>query len=320
MRIPQVSDRITADRIKQAPAHALRAVFAGIGQLLVGVEKLRKQGENGANSPPPADRSQSAAVRPPAAEGPPRARRSLDQTGNVRLLSAADLADEVAAADDPPAAPAVPETTAPAETPPTEAAPAKKTAAEPASAENVPAEPASADNIAAEAALVADAVGEDALGEEAPPEEALVEDTLADAALAEDALVADTPADATPADAIPAGATPAGDTPAGDTPAGDTPAGDTPADAAPADAAPADAAPADAAPADAAPADHAPAEDAGLPVPNYDALSVPSLRARLRNLDTAQLRVLVDYEQSHAARADVVAMFGRRIAKLAAGG
>jgi hypothetical protein len=55
-----------------------------------------------------------------------------------------------------------------------------------------------------------------------------------------------------------------------------------------------------------------------LPVPSYDELSLPSLRARLRNLDADQLRVLVQYERSHAGRADVVAMFERRLAKLAA--
>src|ERR1700722_3257435 len=53
-----------------------------------------------------------------------------------------------------------------------------------------------------------------------------------------------------------------------------------------------------------------------LPVPSYDELSLPSLRARLRSLDADQLRVLVQYERSHAGRADVVAMFERRLAKL----
>jgi hypothetical protein len=52
------------------------------------------------------------------------------------------------------------------------------------------------------------------------------------------------------------------------------------------------------------------------PLPNYDELSIASLRARLRNLDPAELRQLVGYEQAHADRADVIAMFERRIAKL----
>ncbi len=59
---------------------------------------------------------------------------------------------------------------------------------------------------------------------------------------------------------------------------------------------------------------------ASLPVPNYDSLTIPSLRARLRNLDTAQLRTLLDYEKAHASRGDVLTMFERRIAKLESDG
>jgi hypothetical protein len=58
--------------------------------------------------------------------------------------------------------------------------------------------------------------------------------------------------------------------------------------------------------------------DSGPPLPNYDELSVASLRARLRNLDVAQVRQLAEYERAHAARAEVVTMFERRIAKLEA--
>jgi hypothetical protein len=58
--------------------------------------------------------------------------------------------------------------------------------------------------------------------------------------------------------------------------------------------------------------------EAGAPLPNYDELSIASLRARLRNLDVAQLRQLIGYERAHADRADVIAMFERRIAKLQA--
>jgi hypothetical protein len=54
------------------------------------------------------------------------------------------------------------------------------------------------------------------------------------------------------------------------------------------------------------------------PLPNYDELSVASLRARLRNLDVAQVRQLAEYERAHAARSDVLSMFERRIAKLEA--
>jgi hypothetical protein len=57
-------------------------------------------------------------------------------------------------------------------------------------------------------------------------------------------------------------------------------------------------------------------EQAALPVPNYDDLTVASLRARLRNLDQSQVRMLLDYEKAHAGRADVLTMFERRITKL----
>jgi hypothetical protein len=55
---------------------------------------------------------------------------------------------------------------------------------------------------------------------------------------------------------------------------------------------------------------------AGLPVLNYDELSIASLRARLRALDAAQVRDLLDYERAHASRANMITMFERRIAKL----
>ena len=62
----------------------------------------------------------------------------------------------------------------------------------------------------------------------------------------------------------------------------------------------------------------APAATGPAPLPNYDELSVASLRARLRNLDVSQVRQLAEYERTHAARAEVLTMFERRIAKLTA--
>ncbi len=59
--------------------------------------------------------------------------------------------------------------------------------------------------------------------------------------------------------------------------------------------------------------------EAGPPLPNFDQLSIASLRARLRNLDVTQVRGLVEYEKGHAGRADVLTMLERRIAKLEAG-
>lgn len=55
-----------------------------------------------------------------------------------------------------------------------------------------------------------------------------------------------------------------------------------------------------------------------LPIAAYDDLSLPSLRSRLRTLDTGQLRILLDYERSNARRDDVMGMFERRITKLGA--
>ena len=55
---------------------------------------------------------------------------------------------------------------------------------------------------------------------------------------------------------------------------------------------------------------------AGLPLANYDELTIASLRARLRNLSVEQLNDLIGYEKEHANREDVISMFERRITKL----
>ena len=55
------------------------------------------------------------------------------------------------------------------------------------------------------------------------------------------------------------------------------------------------------------------------PLPGYDELSLPSLRARLRTLDAATLRAMLAYEKAHARRDDVIAMFERRLTKIDAG-
>ena len=225
MPLPQVSDRI-----KELPGQALRAVFAGVGQLLLAADKVRAQLATPADEPAQPSASQaSPPAAPPAASAPtttaaPAADsgdarwRSLDKTGNVRLLPDGD--EELAkAAGTPPAA-----------------------AAEPAAAEAAPAP--------------------------AEPEPAAVAEP-------EPAEVAE------PAPAEPVLAEPAAE------------------------------------PAAAAAAE--PAEVA-LPVANYDQLTVASLRARLRVLDTSQLNVLLDYEKAHQGRTDVVTMFERRIVKLEQGG
>ena len=70
--------------------------------------------------------------------------------------------------------------------------------------------------------------------------------------------------------------------------------------------------------ADEAPSEAGPAVPhvAELPISGYDDLSLPSLRARLRGLGSVQVRELLAHERSHANRADVVTMFERRIVKL----
>jgi hypothetical protein len=200
MRVPPVSERM-----KEAPAHALRAVFAGIGQVLLVADRIKNRATDTNHAP-------------------------------------------------------------------SAAAPASETAAAP-----------------------ADAAAADAAAADAPA-----------------AGTAPVPPDA--ATAPPASATPAS-TAATAPPASATPAA-TPASAAAA-APPAAAAPASATTATAPSAAATAADD--LPVPHYDELSVASLRARMRGLNAAQLRILIDYESTHAERGTVLAMFERRLAKVEAG-
>jgi hypothetical protein len=54
----------------------------------------------------------------------------------------------------------------------------------------------------------------------------------------------------------------------------------------------------------------------GPPIPNYDELSIASLRARLRGLSAGRVRELLEYEKAHAKRPEVMAMYERRAAKL----
>jgi hypothetical protein len=99
------------------------------------------------------------------------------------------------------------------------------------------------------------------------------------------------------------------------TPAKPGPGG--PATSIPVKASPATARPAAATPAPPTPAPPTPAPP--TPIPGYGDLSLASLRARLRSLSVYQLTQLVDYEKSHANRAEVVTLFERRIIKLGTG-
>lgn len=213
MRIPQ---QVT-ERVKEAPAQALRAVFSGIGQVLLVADRIKSRAAEPTRAQPDESERRDQSGQNAAAGPKDETRwRSLDETGNVRLLSAEDAPEPAATA---------------------EAAAGPEAAAAVADAPAL-AEPPSAAT---------------------PPDTAAPEATAAPAE-AEPSAVAEVPADARPPAASP--------------------------------------------------------REAALPVPAYDDLSVASLRARLRNLDTAQVRVLLDYEKANAGRAAVLTMFERRIAKL----
>jgi cytoskeletal protein RodZ len=217
----RISPQVT-ERVKEAPAQALRAVFSGIGQVLLVADRIKTRAAEPDRAHPPAAASQDAAA--------PRDEtrwRSLDETGNVRLLSEAD------------ATPASPAANGPANAAKPETAP-----------------------------------------ETEPPS-----------------------ADVTPVSEPDAAA---GSVAAAEPTAATEPTG-TPEPTAAAPTAAAESAPA---------AETAEPGEPALPVPNYDDLTVASLRARLRNLDQSQVRVLLEYEKAHAGRAAVLTMFERRIAKL----
>ena len=102
MPLPQVNDRL-----KEIPAQALRTVFATIGQLLLVADRFRaraaEQLSGSGESPAAGPENQAPAAAPPAAPPAPRAApaedaesarwRSLDKTGNVRVLNGDDEQD-----------------------------------------------------------------------------------------------------------------------------------------------------------------------------------------------------------------------------------
>lgn len=57
---------------------------------------------------------------------------------------------------------------------------------------------------------------------------------------------------------------------------------------------------------------------ADLPLPDFDHLTVPQLRGRLRTLELPELVQLRDYEQAHGARLSVLTLLDNRVAKLLA--
>jgi hypothetical protein len=142
------------DRMRLGPTEALRAVFVGIGRIIMAADRPQDDGSrSNAEAAASADRtgrngkSAGQGRRSGAKTAPASPRwRSLDETGNVRLLTAEDIDDgdipasqtaraptvdgAPAAADDPPAPPEAPP--APAEAPPApaEAPPAPAAAAD----------------------------------------------------------------------------------------------------------------------------------------------------------------------------------------------
>jgi hypothetical protein len=251
MPLPQVNDRI-----KEIPAQTLRAVFAGIGQMLLIADKLRAR-----------------AAEQISSTGAPPATKPADAAGSD-AVPATKPADPARAADA-----ARPADQAPSPPPQAPDKPAQTTRAKRAARPAPPQRPRWRS---------LDETGNVRLLDEG-------EEELASEAGA-----------STGADAVPAAA------PAQPAPA--TPAANPAPAASPAPAQPAPAA------ATATPAATSSAGAAALPLPNYDQLSLASLRARLRVLDAAQVSLLLDYEKAHESRPDVVTMFERRIAKLNEGG
>jgi hypothetical protein len=81
------------DQLKKAPTEALRAFFAGIGKILLAAD--RPPTSSSAGGPKHAAPGRRALRDSAAASQGSRSRRSLDETGNVRLLAAEELSGHV---------------------------------------------------------------------------------------------------------------------------------------------------------------------------------------------------------------------------------
>jgi hypothetical protein len=295
MRVPQVSERI-----KEAPAHALRGVFAGIGQLLLITDKLRNKASHQdvphARKPEASETVHDTSVTSPAGRDAETA--PVDAAAAAAPPAAAPPAAAPAAA----AAAAAPAAAAPAEA----VAEGEAVAAEPAPAKPAARAPRTAAKPVTGKPVTAKPPAKPATAKPATPRP-----TAAKAAAAEAAESAGEAAPKPPKRQSARNFDKTGNVRV---------LGDEAASAAPAAAAAPEPAPAPE-PTTAAAAEPVTATEptaAAAPLPNYDELSVASLRARLRNLDVAQVRQLAEYERAHAARADVLSMYERRIAKLEA--
>ncbi|MBV9380708.1 MAG: hypothetical protein JOY82_01705 [Streptosporangiaceae bacterium] len=251
MRVPQVNERV-----KEAPAHALRAMFAGIGQLLLITDRLRNRSSGAEQAEAPADEATPAEAATPAGTAAPA------EAGGPAEAAPAEAREE-APGGSTATAPVAPEPAVTADAAPAPAA----TATEPAAKRSAPVKPAEPAKPAKPARSARAA--RPAAKETAPPSGNV-------------RLLSPQEQQAQAAAAAASAAVPAAET----TPGAEAPSGPgtTPA--------------------------------AGPPLPNYDELTIASLRARLRNLTVAQVRELAEYEKTHADRAEVIQMFERRITKL----
>jgi hypothetical protein len=57
----------------------------------------------------------------------------------------------------------------------------------------------------------------------------------------------------------------------------------------------------------------------GLPLPDYDQLSIGDVRHRIRSLAEPQLRTLIDHEHAHAQRVPVLRLLQARLDELRRG-
>jgi hypothetical protein len=295
MRVPPVSDRI-----KEAPAQALRGVFAGIGQLLLITDKLRNK--------TPADQHVPSARVPEPAESVAEASDVTvvqeQAAGAVGLAEAAGAEATVEAeVTEVPRArkPAEPKAARPKATSPKATQP--KATREKAAQENAAAPAAAEPKAAAPAAEPKAAARPSAQRTPKTPAEKATEtrdfDRTGNVRLLPDTGGAAKAARARADAAVPAHAA-SEPPPAVSEPPAAAGAGEATGTAA-------------------ASGTTAEAGASDAPLPNYGELSVASLRARLRNLDIGQVRELTEYEKAHAGRVDVIAMFERRIAKLEVG-
>ena len=295
MPIPQVNDRI-----KEAPVVVLRAVFAGIGQLLLTADKVRARAAEQVWTP---DRATAPAGQPQY----PVPQQPRNGTLHAEPATASHSAMREAAAG-----PGTATAAAPA------VAPAAKAGSGLVGAVPHPAPGADREKVAPGAKATP---GTKATPAAKTAKAAPVARSTADAKSAAGAKVAKSTPDAKAAGPNAAGPRAAGTTTAGPRAAGAKAAGPRAAGAKSTKTTPA-VKPGRTAKTKAVPAPRAgkagPATEAP-PLPGYDDISLASLRARLRALDPTAIRAMLAYERAHARREPVITMLERRLTKITSG-